>query len=163
MTYTSRLDLGEHVRKQAVALLQARLSDALDLEAQCKQAHWNVKGPQFLQLHQLFDGVHTVVEEFVDLLAERITTLGHIADGRVQTTAGRSSLYEYPLQASGGVEHLKALAATLGQFGTLVRGNIDEAAGAGDADSADLFTQLSRETDKQLWFVEAHLVSDGTA
>src|SRR5512147_1153674 len=93
MTFTSRIDLSEHVRKHACALLQARLSDALDLEAQAKQAHWNVKGPHFLQLHQLFDAVHDTVEQFVDLLAERITTLGHIADGRVATTASATTLY----------------------------------------------------------------------
>jgi DNA-binding ferritin-like protein (oxidative damage protectant) len=163
MTYISRLDLHESVRKEAAALLQARLSDALDLEAQAKQAHWNVKGPHFLQLHHLFDSVHTEVEGFVDLIAERITTLGHVADGRVQTTAARTSLYEYPLPAVDGTDHLKALAGTLGQFGARVRADIDAATAAGDADTADLFTQISRETDKQLWFVEAHLVSTGNA
>jgi starvation-inducible DNA-binding protein len=157
MTYTSRIDLSEHVRKQASALLQARLSDALDLEAQAKQAHWNVKGPHFLQLHQLFDSVHDEIEQFVDLLAERITTLGHVADGRVTTTALATSLYGYPLEASGGEAHLKALAGSLGEFGKLARAAIGAADEIGDADTADLFTQISRETDKQLWFVEAHL------
>lgn len=157
MTYISRIDLSEHLRKQASALLQARLSDALDLEAQAKQAHWNVKGPHFLQLHELFDTVHDAIEEFVDLLAERITTLGHVADGRVATTASASTLYAYPLEAAGGEAHLKALAGSLGAFGKAVRAAIDEAASLGDADTADLFTQISRETDKQLWFLEAHL------
>ena len=109
MNYTSRIDLSDHVRKQASALLQARLSDALDLEAQAKQAHWNVKGPHFLQLHQLFDAVHDEIEQFVDLLAERITTLGHVADGRVTTTASATTLYGYPLEATGGEAHLKAI------------------------------------------------------
>lgn len=157
MTYTSRIDLSEHVRKQASALLQARLSDALDLEAQTKQAHWNVKGPHFLQLHQLFDSVHDEVEQFVDLLAERITTLGHVADGRVTTTASATTLYGYPLEATGGEAHLKALAGSLGAFGKAVRDGIGQAETIGDADTADLFTQISRETDKQLWFLEAHL------
>lgn len=157
MTYTSRIDLSEHLRKQASALLQARLSDALDLEAQAKQAHWNVKGPHFLQLHQLFDAVHDEIEQFVDLLAERITTLGHVADGRVATTAAASTLYGYPLEAAGGEAHLKALAGSLGAFGKAVRTGIEDAASLGDADTADLLTQISRETDKQLWFLEAHL------
>ncbi len=157
MTYTSRNDLSDHIRKQASALLQARLSDALDLEAQAKQAHWNVKGPHFLQLHELFDRVHDEIEQFVDLLAERITALGHIADGRVTTTASATTLYGYPLEAQGGAAHCQALAASLGAFGKLVRAAIDQADTIGDADTADLFTQLSRETDKQLWFVEAHL------
>jgi len=157
MTYTSRLDLSDHVRKQACGLLQARLSDALDLEAQAKQAHWNVKGPHFLQLHELFDRLHGEFEDFVDLLAERITALGHVADGRIATTAARSTLYGYPLEASGGEAHLKALAGSLGAFGKAAREAIDQATLAGDSDTADIFTQISRETDKQLWFLEAHL------
>jgi starvation-inducible DNA-binding protein len=159
MTYTTHLDLHQHVRKESIRLLQARLSDALDLEAQTKQAHWNVKGPNFIQLHELFDRIHTVVEEFVDTLAERIVTLGGVADGRVQTTAQTSSLLEYALRATGGEAHLQAIAAALGQFGKLARRDIDLATEAGDADTEDLFTQISRETDKQLWLVEAHLQS----
>lgn len=157
MTYTSRLDLSDHVRKQACGLLQARLSDAIDLEAQAKQAHWNVKGPRFLQLHELFDRLHGEIEDFVDLLAERITALGHVADGRIATTAANSTLYGYPLEATGGEAHLKALAGSLGAFGKEAREAINQASLAGDADTADLFTQISRETDKQLWFLEAHL------
>lgn len=157
MTFTSRIDLSEHVRKHASALLQARLSDALDLGAQAKQAHWNVKGPHFLPLHELFDRVHGAVEEFVDLLAERITTLGHVADGRIATTAAASTLYAYPLEASGGEAHLKALSASIAAFGKAMRAGIEEAGTLGDADTADLFTQISRETDKQLWLLEAHL------
>lgn len=160
MTYTSRIDLSEHVRKQACGLLQACLSDALDLEAQAKQAHWNVKGPHFLQLHELFDRVHDEIEQFVDLLAERITTLGHVADGRVSTTAAATKLYGYPLEAIGGQAHLTALAASLGAFGKSVREAIDQSGNIGDADTADLFTQISREADKQLWFIEAHLQSN---
>jgi starvation-inducible DNA-binding protein len=158
--YSSRLDLSDHIRKGAIALLQARLSDALDLEAQMKQAHWNVRGLNFFQLHQLFDGVHDEVEDFVDLIAERITALGGVADGRVQTTAKASSLYEYALETRAGEDHLKAVAAVLAQFGKALRSAIDQAAELGDADTADVFTEVSRATDKQLWFVEAHLVSD---
>jgi starvation-inducible DNA-binding protein len=156
MTYTSRLDIPDHIRKASIALLQVRLSDALDLEAQMKQAHWNVKGRDFFQLHELFDKIHGGVEDYVDTIAERITTLGGVADGRVQTTAKASTLYEYPLQAAGGEAHLKAVAAALGQFGKLMREGIAASADS-DADTADLFTQISRDTDKQLWFIEAHL------
>ncbi|BEV00459.1 DNA starvation/stationary phase protection protein Dps [Novosphingobium olei] len=157
MSYTSRIDLSDHVRKEACALLQARLSDALDLEAQAKQAHWNVKGPHFLQLHELFDRLHDEIEQFVDQLAERITALGHVADGRIATTAAATTLYGYPLEATGGEAHLKAISANLGAFGKAVREAIDRAGMTGDADTADLFTQISRECDKQLWFLEAHL------
>lgn len=155
--YTSHLDLNDHTRKGAIALLQARLSDALDLEAQTKQAHWNVKGRDFIQLHEFFDKVHGVVEDFVDTLAERITALGGVADGWIQTTAKATSLYEYALETRSGEQHLKALGAVLAQFGKAARKDIDVAVQIGDADSADVFTEISRETDKQLWFVEAHL------
>jgi starvation-inducible DNA-binding protein len=162
MAYTSQIDLPEAVRKSMAAILQARLSDALDLEARAKQAHWNVKGRDFFQLHQLFDKLHDAVEDFVDLLAERITALGHIADGRVQTTAAATTLSEvYPLQARDGGAHLQILAASLGHFGKKIRADIDTAAQSNDPGTADLFTEISRETDKQLWFIEAHLVEAG--
>src|SRR5262245_51360913 len=138
-------------------MLQSLLSDAHDLEAQMKQAHWNVKGRDFIQLHELFDKVHEVVEEFVDTIAERITALGGVADGRVQTTAKKSQLYEYSLETVTGEEHLKVVAAVLAQFGKAARKDIDAATELGDADTADVFTEISRETDKQLWFIEAHL------
>jgi starvation-inducible DNA-binding protein len=155
--YTSRIDLSDHVRKGAIALLQSRLSDALDLEAQTKQAHWNVKGRDFIQLHELFDKVHGIVEDQVDTIAERITALGGVADGRVQTTAKKTQLYEYSLETVTGEEHLKVLAAVLAQFGKAVRKDIAAADEFGDADTADVFTEVSREIDKQLWFIEAHL------
>jgi len=155
--YQSHIDLSAHVRKGVITLLQARLSDAIDLEAQMKQAHWNVKGRDFFQLHELFDKIHGEVEEFVDTIAERITALGGVADGRVQTTAKNSQLYEYSLETSGGEAHLKAVAAVLAQFGKAVRADINAATEIGDADTADVFTEISRATDKQLWFVEAHL------
>ena len=158
--YTSRLDLSDHVRKQSVAVLQARLSDCLDLEAQLKQAHWTVRGPAFYQLHKLFDDLHSEVEDYVDVIAERISAIGGVPDGRVQTTSKSTSLYEYPLKAYAGEDHLRALASVLGQFGKHLRADIESATALGDADTADVFTELSRATDTQLWFVEAHLTAD---
>jgi starvation-inducible DNA-binding protein len=155
--YSSRLDIADHIRKASIRILQARLSDALDLEAQMKQAHWNVRGPTFYQLHLLFDAVHGEIEDFVDTIAERITALGGVADGRIQTTAASTTLYEYALETRGGEAHLRAVSAALAQFAKMARADIDVAAALPDADTADVLTQVSRETDKQLWFVEAHL------
>jgi len=155
--YASRIDIPDHARKAAIRLLQARLSDALDLQAQLKQAHWNVRGPAFIGLHQLFDAVHGDVEGFADTLAERIAALGGIADGRVQTTAASTQLYGYALETVAGADHLRAVAAVLAQFGKALRGDIDAAAAIPDAGTADVLTEVSRATDKQLWFVEAHL------
>jgi starvation-inducible DNA-binding protein len=158
--YSSRLAIPDHLRKAAIGILQARLSDALDLEAQMKQAHWNVRGLNFYQLHLLFDAIHAEVEEFVDTIAERITALGGVADGRVQTTAKSTTLYEYALQTHGGEPHLRAVAAVLAQFAKAVRADIETAAALPDADTADVLTEVSRRTDKQLWFVEAHFIDN---
>lgn len=157
MTLASRLDIPESKREAAIVLLQARLVDAIDLKAQMKQAHWNVKGRDFFQLHQLFDQINGVVEEFVDTLAERIVALGGTADGRIATVAQTSKLPQFPLQAASQEDHLQAVADALATFGTAVRNDIDHASQIGDQGTADVFTGLSRESDKQLWFVEAHL------
>jgi starvation-inducible DNA-binding protein len=155
--YSTRNDLPAEQRSQLERLLNARLADALDLESASKQAHWNVKGPQFIALHQLFDQVHTSIEQHVDAIAERITALGGTAHGTVQAVASASSLAPYPQQISDGVEHLEALSDRLGDFGKKIRAAIAASDELGDADTADLFTGVSRDADKYLWFLEAHL------
>ena len=157
--YHHRINLPVNVRERVLPLLQARLSDGADLSAQLKQAHWNVKGREFFQLHELFDKIHGEVENFVDLIAERIVALGGVADGRVQTTTKNSRLDPFPLDARGGDQHLEAVAAAIAKLGSSVRADADAAADAGDAATADLFTEVLREIDKQLWLVEAHLAA----
>ena len=154
--YKSRIDLPDNVRKAAIELLQPRLADAVDLATQAKQAHWNVKGPSFIALHELFDKIADDAGEYTDLIAERITTLGGIAEGTAAVAAERSTLPRYPLAIFEGTEHVEALATALATFGKSVRSNIDQAAEIGDQDTADLFTEVSRGIDKNLWFVEAH-------
>jgi starvation-inducible DNA-binding protein len=156
MAFT-RIDLGPNVRKNMIGLLNQRLADAIDLAGQCKQAHWNVKGPQFIALHELFDTFYTNVTGHVDELAERITALGGTARGTTQTVAKATSLPEYDEEITSGEAHLKALGASLAAFGKSLRANIDDADKAGDKDTADLFTGISRAIDKDLWFVDAHL------
>jgi starvation-inducible DNA-binding protein len=155
--YQSQLDIAEEIRRASIALLLGRLTTAIDLEAQLKQAHWNVKGRDFFQLHTLFDEIHAEMEEFVDTLAERITALQGVADGRLQTAARTTTLDEYPAGAVSGEDHLRAIGRALAQFGKAVRADIDASAAGGDAGTADVFTEISRATDKQLWLVEAHL------
>jgi starvation-inducible DNA-binding protein len=157
--YRTKNSLSEGVRTKSIALLGKNLALAIDLSLQTKQAHWNVKGPNFMALHELFDKVSDEVREFVDLIAERITTLGGIAEGTVQAVGSRTTLAPYSLTIGSGPQHLEALSSALASFGASVRQAIDESAGFGDADTADLFTEVSRESDKQLWFLEAHLQS----
>lgn len=149
-------DLPQDVREQIVEILNARLADAIDLKSQAKQAHWNVKGMNFIALHELFDRVSTEVEVNIDDLAERITTLGGTALGTIRVAAAKSTLDEYPLEITDGSSHVEALSNSLAQFGKVVRANIDVTDDLGDADTADLLTGISRGIDKLTWFVEAH-------
>jgi starvation-inducible DNA-binding protein len=154
--YHTKNDLPESARTEAILLLNQRLADCIDLQTQCKQAHWNVKGPQFIALHKLFDEVNEDVEEYVDLIAERVVQLGGIAEGTVGIVAKRSSLIDYPLTLVTGAEHVAALSDALATFGRTVRIGIEEMNELEDADSADILTEISRGVDKWLWFVEAH-------
>lgn len=154
--HKTKNDLPEKTRRKMIDLLNQHLADALDLHLQAKQAHWNVKGPTFIALHELFDKVEEEVEEFADDIAERAVALGGVALGTARVAAKHSRLPEYPLDISEGREHVQALATALAAFGKSARAAIDTAAKAGDADTADLFTEVSRGTDKLLWFVEAH-------
>jgi starvation-inducible DNA-binding protein len=148
-------DLPSKARMEAVDLLNRHLADAIDLAYQAKQAHWNVKGPNFIALHELFDEVVEEIEEYVDEIAERAVELGGTALGTVRVSAGMSRLSEYPLVISSGRAHVKALSGALAKFGKTSRAAI-AAAALGDADTADLFTEVSRGVDKLLWKVEAH-------
>lgn len=154
--FATKNDLPAEIRTQVVDLLNQRLADCIDLQTQCKQAHWNVKGPSFIGLHKLFDDISSDVEEYVDLLAERVVQLGGVAEGTVRCAAERSSLHEYPLDISAGREHVDALSSALAQFGRVCREGIEATDELGDADTADILTEISRGIDKWLWFVEAH-------
>ncbi len=154
--YPTKNNLPEATRSEAIELLNQRLADCIDLQTQCKQAHWNVKGPAFIALHKLFDEINEDVEEYVDLLAERVVQLGGIAEGTVGVVAKRSSLIDYPLGLSTGPEHVAALSDALAMFGRTARVGIEEMNELEDADSADILTEISRGVDKWLWFVEAH-------
>lgn len=154
--HNTKIDLAKGKREKLVKILNERLADAIDLKSQAKQAHWNVKGMNFIALHELFDQVSTEVETHIDDIAERITTLGGTALGTIRVAAQNSSLNEYPLEITDGGAHVDALSTALADFGKKVRANIDETDELGDADTADLFTGISRAIDKLLWFVEAH-------
>ncbi len=156
MHYTS-IDLSEELRAKINDSLNLTLAATADLYSQVKQAHWNVKGKDFYQLHILFDEMAGEVVEYIDLVAERVTTLGGTALGTVRMAAASSILDEYPSDITTGEQHIKALAAAYSKYGKHVRAGIDSTQEAGDADSADLYTEISRGIDKRLWFLEAHI------
>ena len=154
--HETKIDLAKGKREKLVAILNQSLADSIDLVYQAKQAHWNVKGPNFIALHELFDRVATELDTHVDDLAERITTLGGVEMGTVRLSAENSSLAEYPHEISDGTAHVDALSTALSDFGKKARKNIDATDEIGDKDTADLYTGISRNVDKLLWFVEAH-------
>jgi starvation-inducible DNA-binding protein len=154
--HKTKNDLAENIRTQMVELLNQQLADTADLHSQTKQAHWNVKGPHFIALHELFDKLAGEVDAFVDQIAERVTALGGTALGTVRMAAGASTLKEYPADMFDGTDHVKALVERWGAYAKSTRAAIDTADNAGDATTADLFTQISGKVDKDLWFLEAH-------
>jgi starvation-inducible DNA-binding protein len=158
--HQTRIDLPESVRAKLIELLNQTLASTLDLKTQIKQTHWNVKGLNFYQLHLLFDELAGEVEEYVDLFAERITTLGGTALGTARLAAEHSILEEYPHYAYTGLEHIKALAERYAAYGKFVREGIAKTADWGDADTSDMFTEVSRNIDMRLWFLEAHLQAE---
>jgi starvation-inducible DNA-binding protein len=158
--YDTRTDLSISVREKVVPILQARLADSVDLFTQVKQAHWNVKGPHFIALHELFDKIAEIVERQGDMLAERLTALGARADGTARVVATQSALAEFPLDTNDGLAYVAAVADKLSMFGKALRANIDRVAKFGDAGTADLFTEISRTIDNQLWLADAHLQAE---
>jgi starvation-inducible DNA-binding protein len=158
MTYASRLALDSTIRTAVLPILQARLSDTLDLQSQAKQAHWNVKGANFISLHELFDRIADDLASAADDIAERIVALGGYADGRIATTARDTGLPQWPEHSQMQSDVLRALAASISSYARCLRDAVDRTAEIGDAGTADLFTGQSRQSDKHLWLLEAHLI-----
>lgn len=156
----TRNTLPEDIREQAVDILNKHLAAAIDLQSQVKQAHWNVRGPNFIAIHELFDKVAAVVEGYSDQIAERAGGLGGTAHGTIQVAAERSYLVPYPLDIADETQHVFAVAGALASFGQAVREATGQVAGLGDADTADLFNEVSRGIDRQLWLVESHVTPD---
>jgi starvation-inducible DNA-binding protein len=155
--FSTRNDVSRDTRAQMVDLFNQQLADTFDLYSQTKQAHWNVKGPQFIALHELYDKLAAELAGYVDLIAERATALGGLAHGTVRMAAGNSQLAEYPLDATDGLHTVEVLADRFGALANGMRHAIEAAHQAGDVASEDLLTEVTRGLDKSLWFLEAHL------
>jgi starvation-inducible DNA-binding protein len=150
-------DLSPATRQSIIEILNEHLANAIDLQLQAKQAHWNIKGPNFVGLHELFDRVAGEAGQFADLIAERAVALGGVARGTVQTVSRRSQLREYPMTVGQWRDHVRAMQNAVAVFGRGVRRAGDEATALKDAGTADLFTEVSRAADKTLWMIEAHI------
>jgi starvation-inducible DNA-binding protein len=156
--WQTRNTLSENIRAQSMDILNKHLAAAIDLHAQVKQAHWNVRGAAFIAIHELFDKVASDVEDYSDLLAERAAALGGTAHGTIQVATERSFLVRYPLEIADEQEHVFAVAGALAAFGQSIQESIDVTANFGDPTTSDVFTEISRGIDKNLWFVESHIL-----
>ena len=154
--HKTRNDLQSNTKTTVAALLNARLADAIDLALMTKQAHWNLRGRQFISVHEMLDGFRTEIDGHVDILAERVAQVGGIALGTTQAVVGSSNLKAYPTDVVSVEDHVAALAERYGDLANATRAAIDASEKAGDADTADIFTAFSRSLDKALWFLEAH-------
>lgn len=154
---TTRIAIDPAVRKKVCVILQQALADSADLAMQAKTAHWNVKGPQFIALHKLFDELYEQVGEHVDTIAERMGALGGTVQGRVQDAAGATRLKPYPLDITDGMAHVTALAAAFSAFANELRGDIDRCEDLEDKVTGDVLNAITAEVDKSIWFLEAHL------
>ena len=156
-SYKSHNDLNPNAKSASIGVLNARVADAIDLALLTKQAHWNIKGPQFIALHEMIDGFRTEIDGYVDTMAERAVQLGGTALGTTQVVAKATTLAPYPTDIYTSKDHLAALIERYGKVANAVRKAIDEADEADDKDTADIFTEVSRGLDKALWFLEAHI------
>ena len=155
--HKTRNDTKSNAKAVSMQCLQARLADSIDLGLITKQAHWNLKGPQFIGIHLMLDTFRTAQDEWSDMMAERITQLGGTARGTAQEVTKGTSLPAYPTDLYAVADHVNALIERYAACANAIRENIDETEEAGDPGTADLFTEVSRGLDKQLWFLEAHI------
>ena len=156
-THKTRNDMPSNAKSTAISLLNQNLATLIDLALITKQAHWNLKGSNFIGVHEMLDGFRDTIDEHVDIIAERVVQLGGTAFGTTQTVAESSKLKAYPTDIYKVHDHLLALIERYGDAANDMRKAIDEADEAGDADTADIFTAASRDLDKNLWFLEAHI------
>ena len=154
--HVDRHGLNTNAIKTSVDLLNARLAEAIDLGLMTKQAHWNIRGPNFIATHQMLDGLRSELDGHVDTLAERAVQLGGVALGTSQIVAERTPLNAYPTDTHLIPAHLTALADGYALAARLARQSIAEADEAGDLGTADVFTAYSLMLDKSLWLLDAH-------
>ena len=153
----TRIDLPAQTREQVNTMLNQQLADMFDLYSQTKQAHWNMRGSDFYQLHKLFDELAEELLEDIDLVAERISALGGVAMGTVHMSAQSSRLPEFPGRMVLSMSSVEVLAVRYASLAETTRSAINIASERQDETTANLLQDVSHQLDKSLWFLEAHL------
>jgi starvation-inducible DNA-binding protein len=153
--HTTRIDLPPEIRVDVITLLNQTLAHTVDLRSQVKQACWNVKGKDFIPLHSLFTTIATSLDEYADLMAERIAVLGGVVLDTARMAVAQ--LPQHPSALVEGNDHVAGLVERFALYATVIRGSITQAADVEDAGSAAVYTDISRGVDKQLWILESHL------
>ena len=157
LPYRTRIDLPEDTRHQLVALLNQTLANTSDLYSQTKQAHWNVKGRDFYQLHLLYDELAEKLEEPLDLVAERIVLLGGYAHGTVRMAAAGSGLSPWPGPDDADPSFLATLADRWAEYARHIREADEKADDIGDPATVNLYDEITNIADRGLWFIEGHM------
>ncbi|MGF1464821.1 MAG: DNA starvation/stationary phase protection protein Dps [Sandaracinaceae bacterium] len=157
LRFPTRVDLPEGTRSQLVDRTNVVLGTLIDMNFQVKQAHWNIKGPQFFARHELFDKLADRLRAWTDDVAERAATLGGYAGGTVRLSAETSVLDEYDLKAVDGRQHIAALIERYGRVTSLLRESVEASQTLEDPVTEDLFTEVLRGTELDLWFLESHM------
>jgi starvation-inducible DNA-binding protein len=155
--FTNHVSLPEDAKNQLVETLNTVLATTSDLRSQVKQAHWNIKGPQFFARHELFDNLAARLNDYADVIAERAATLGGYAMGTARLSAEHSKLPEYDLRAVDGKHHIRTLVDRYSEYNRFIREAVQEAATQGDPATEDLYTEILRGTELDMWFLESHL------
>lgn len=151
-----KTDMTSNSKAEVIGLLNEQLAAAIDLALVTKQAHWNIKGAQFIAVHEMLDMFRAELDTHVDTIAERIPQLGGLALGIAQTVASMTPLKPYPTDITRIKDHLAALIERFENVGESAREAIDTADEAGDAGTADILTAYSRSLDKLTWFLQSH-------
>ena len=155
--FTNHVALPEETKTQLIDALNAVLATTSDLRSQVKQAHWNIKGPQFVSRHELFDSLAARLHDHADAIAERAATLGGYAMGTVRQSAEHSKLPEYDLRAVDGKHHIRTLVDRYSDYNRLIRNAVGEAHDHNDPATEDLYTEILRQTELDMWFLESHV------
>ncbi len=157
MLHKTKISIPEKKRIELIKMLNKSLASTSDLSIQMKHAHWNIKGKEFIALHKLFDEIAEEVENQVDVIAERVTSLGGTALGTVQEIVKNTNLRTFPIDIFDLEKIITHLSHNFAILGELARDHMDASEKLDDMATNDVYIDLARMLDKNLWFLEAHL------